>query len=287
VAPGTRVLHTDNADPAVIAAHPEESRRVAHHLVEHCTGGNVLALGLESADPKVIESNNLNSNVEQVKVAVKLINEVGAGRSSTGLPHLLPGINFLTGLKSERKETFSMNLDFLRGLLTDGLMIRRINIRQVLAVRGKFDTRKHRQEFWRFKSRVRKEIDRPLMGRVLPAGTVLKRVFLEIWKGKRTFGRQIATYPILVGLPYQTELNRFVDVRILSHGYRSVTGTEFPLDVNRASLDALASLPGIGKKRASRIVRARPFKNATQFIDALDDKNVATEVAHFLRFESE
>lgn len=286
-APNLQVLHTDNADPAVIAAHPRESKEIAQHLVKYCTGGNVLAFGVESADPEVIASNNLNTNPEQARAAVELINEVGSGRSSTGLPHLLPGINFLSGLKGERKETFSMNLAFLKELLDEGLKIRRISIRQVLPVRGRFDVRKHYKEFRRFKSKVRQDIDRPMMERILPKETVLKRVYLEIWKGRTTFGRQIGTYPILVGLPYKTELNRFVDVCVLSHGFRSVTGTEFPLAVNDATLDALTSLPGIGRKRAARIVRARPLRSPSQLYEVMDDETLAAEIVRFLKFESE
>ncbi|MFQ6106938.1 MAG: helix-hairpin-helix domain-containing protein [Thermoplasmata archaeon] len=286
-APDLQVLHTDNADPAVIAAHPIESKQVAHHLVKYCTGGNVLAFGVESVDPKVIASNSLNSNAEESRAAIELINEIGSARSVTGLPHLLPGINFLLGLKGERKETFSMNLAFLKSLLDDGLMIRRINIRQVLPVRGEFDVRKHHQEFRRFKSSVRREIDRPMMERILPAGTILKCVYLEIWRGRSTFGRQMGTYPILVGLPYRMELNRFVNVRVLSHGFRSVTAIESPLDVNSASLDALTALPGIGRKRAARIVRARPFRSPSQFFEALDEESVARKVVRLLRFDSE
>lgn len=287
VAPDLQILHTDNADPAVIATHPEESERIALHLVKYCTGGNVLALGVESVDPDVIARNNLNADAEQAKAAVRLINRVGSARSPTGLPHLLPGINFLIGLKGERKETFSRNLSFLRELLDSGMMLRRINIRQVLPVRGRFDVRRHYLEFRKFKSRVREEIDRPMIKRILPEGTVLNDVFLELWKGRRTFGRQIGTYPILVGLPYKTELNRFVDVSILSHGYRSVTGIEFPLNPNTATLDALASLPQIGKKRAARIMRSRPFRNSSQFIGSMDDRTVAEGVIRFLTFDSE
>jgi radical SAM superfamily enzyme with C-terminal helix-hairpin-helix motif len=286
-APDIQVLHTDNADPAVIATHPNESKEIAQLLVEHCTGGNVLAFGVESADPAVIAANNLNTNPEQVKAATRLINDVGSREGPTGLPHLLPGINFLSGLKGETRGTFSKNLALLKEFLHDGLMLRRINIRQVSPVRGRFNVRKHYKEFRRFKIEVRREIDGPMIARVLPKGTVLRRVYLEIWKGKTTFGRQVGTYPILVGLPYKTELNRFVDVRVLSHGFRSVTGIEFPLSVNDASLDALASLPGVGRKRAARIARAKPLRGPSDLVRALDDETVAAEITRFLKFGSE
>ena len=107
-------------------------------------------------------------------------------------------------------------------------------------------------------------------------------MFLEIHDGHVTYGRQIGTYPILVGVPYDTTLNRFVDVRVTSHGQRSLTAIEYPLDVNRAPLAAITALPGIGEKRAARIVRARPFDSWPAFAASLDDPAVAQRVAPFL-----
>jgi len=117
---------------------------------------------------------------------------------------------------------------------------------------------------------------------VIPEGTVLRDVFLEIQDGHVTYARQIGTYPILVGLPYDMGLNRFVDVRVTSHGQRSLTAIEYPLDVNRAPLAAICALPGIGEKRAARIVRARPFDSWPAFAASLDDPTVAQRVAPFL-----
>jgi len=44
------------------------------------------------------------------------------------------------------------------------------------------------------------------------------------------------------------------------------------------------SLPGVGKKRAMRIVRSRPFKTENEFIKCLDDKNVGEKLVGFLEF---
>ncbi len=282
-APELRVLHTDNADPAVIATHSDESTKVLKLLAKYCTSGNVLSFGMESADPKVIEENNLNSRPEQVMKAIQLVNAVGAKRGLTGLPMILPGINIISGLKGETEGTFGINLGFLKGVLDSGNLLRRINIRQVLEVRDKFPVRKHYKEFREFKERVREEVDRPMLEKVLPSRTVLKDVYLELSRGKTTFGRQVGTYPILVGLPYKMELNQFVDVKVLDHGFRSVTALEHPMDINKASLDALAALPGIGKKRAARIVRARPFRSKKEFRSALDDEDVAEQALEYVR----
>jgi len=107
-------------------------------------------------------------------------------------------------------------------------------------------------------------------------------VFLELQDGHVTYGRQIGTYPILVGLPYRTGINRFVDVRVVSHGQRSLTAVEYPLDVNHAPLAAISALPGIGAKRAARIVRARPFDSLPAFVASLDEPAAGVRVAPFL-----
>ncbi len=283
--PNLRVLHTDNADPAVIAAHPEKSREVLKLIAKHCTSGNVLSLGMESADPNVIEENNLNARPDEVLQAIEIVNSIGAKRGPTGLPRVLPGINVIAGLKGETEGTFGINLGFLKGVLDSGNLLRRINVRQVLEVRGKFPVRKHYREFREFKERVREEVDRPMLQRVVPEKTVLRDVYLELKKGKTTFGRQIGSYPILVGLSYALELNHFVDVKVVDHGFRSVTGLEHPLDVNEVSLGALAAIPGIGAKRAARIMRARPFRSKKEFMSALDDRDVAQRALEYVHID--
>ena len=71
---GFNVLHVDNANAAVIASHPDEAEQVLTTLATRCTDGNVLALGMESADPRVVTENNLNSTADQVMDAVRMIN---------------------------------------------------------------------------------------------------------------------------------------------------------------------------------------------------------------------
>jgi len=67
---------------------------------------------------------------------------------------------------------------------------------------------------------------------------------------------------------------------------RSVTGVEYPLDVNRASLRALQGLPGVGAKRTARIVRRRAFRTLADFAVALDDVAVAKRVEPFVSLAS-
>ena len=211
-----------------------------------------------------------------------MVNEVGRERGENGMPWLLPGLNFVAGLDGETRKTFDLNLAFLKQLLDGDLWIRRINIRQVRPVRREFEPTGLYHEFRKFKEAVRTLIDHEMLRRVIPEGTVLRDVFLEIHDGHVTYGRQIGTYPILVGLPYDATANRFVDVRVVSHGQRSLTAIEYPLDVNRAPMAAISALPGIGAKRAARILRARPFDSWPAFAASLDDPSVADRVAPFL-----
>lgn len=285
-APNLRILHTDNGDPAMMVAHPEEAREALGLLVRYSSPGNLLSFGLESADPAVTEANNLNIDAEGCLAAIRMVNAVGRERGASGLPRLLPGLNFVAGLTGETKRTFDLDLAFLRRLLEEDLWVRRINIRQVRPVRQAFEPTHLHAEFRRFKEAVRTGVDREMLRRVLPSGTVLRDVYLELRQGHVTYGRQIGTYPILVGLPYDLPVDRFVDVAVTSHGERSVTGVEFPLDVNRASLRALEALPGVGAKRAARIVRCRPLASRAEFRAALDDAAVAERVEPLVSFAS-
>jgi radical SAM superfamily enzyme with C-terminal helix-hairpin-helix motif len=213
------------------------------------------------------------------------VNELGCEQGQNGLPKLLPGINFISGLKGESRETYKLNLEFLEKIKSQDLMLRRINIRQVAETRSSFKPTKFRREFMRFKKAVRELIDQPMLKKVIPTGTVLSGVWTETHDGNNTFGRQLGTYPILVGISYKLPLEQKFDIFITSHGYRSVTGVEYPFPINTATLAQLKALPGLGAKRAARLVRARPFENENDLIAALDDSEVASKIIDIISFE--
>jgi len=290
VAPDLETLHLDNMNPITIVEYPDRAREGIRIIAEHNTPGDTAAFGLESADPVVQEQNQLNVTSEECFEAVRVVNEVGGWRPggaddprSDGtprdgqprLPKLLPGINLVHGLQGERAETFEHNKRFLRRVYDAGLMLRRINIRQVMAFEGTemAETgadlaREHNQRFKRYKRAVREEIDNPMLRRVAPAGTVLEDVHLEYHQDGRTFGRQLGTYALLVALPGEYELGRTVDVAVTDHGYRSVSGVPYPLDVNAASMDELTAVPGVGDRTAGDIVVDRPHDSVPEATDA-------------------
>ncbi len=272
---GFDTIHVDNANPAVISLYPEESRKILKTIAECCTAGNVLALGMETADINVIKCNNLNSKPEQVMDAIRIINEVGRERGENGMPRLLPGLNIIAGLDGETSSTYDMDMEFLKKVLDEDLMLRRINIRQVLPIRREFNVKVDHNKFKKFKEKVREEIDHEMLIKVVPKGVVLKDVFTEIHDGNITFGRQIGSYPLLVGIPYKLELGKCYDIVITDWGMRSVTGYEKGFDINKEPMTSVASLPGIGKKRAAKIVMKRPFTNFEELAAVIDDKNVS------------
>ncbi|WP_457754428.1 radical SAM protein, partial [Thermococcus sp.] len=280
-APNLKTLHVDNANPAVIANYPERSIEIAKALIKYGTPGNVVAFGLETADPKVAKRNNLNTTAEETYEAVKILNEIGAKRGPNGMPWLLPGINIIFGLPGETKRSYEITFQFLKRLVDDGLMVRRINIRQVVVFPGtplwfmkdKVKTEKHKHLIKHYKYKIRHEIDLPMLRRVVPIGTILRDVRAEVHGNGLTYGRQIGSYPLIVGIPKQIKLNKFYNVLIVDHGFRSITGIPIPVNVNKESSKVLSYLPGIGKKRITKILTKRPFKNKEEFL-ALLDKNL-------------
>jgi len=285
-------------NPITVVKWPELSREGIRTIAKYNTAGDTAAFGLESADPVVQEANELNVTAEQCFRAVEIVNEAGGWRpgeepgsgpstdvatgasasagSSPRLPKLLPGINLLHGLDGETEETYELNKQFLDRVLDAGLMLRRVNIRQVMAFEGTDMAETgasialdHKRQFKAYKREVRETVDNPMLQRVAPVGTVLPDVHFEYHQDGRTFGRQLGTYPLLVGIPGERELGRVADVAIVDHGYRSVTGVPYPLDVNAASIDELTAIPGIGSGTAGDVLVNRPYESTADLpVDA-------------------
>jgi radical SAM superfamily enzyme with C-terminal helix-hairpin-helix motif len=290
VAPDLGTLHLDNMNPVTIVDYPERSREAISIIADHNTAGDTAAFGLESADPVVQERNDLLVTADECLEAVRAVNEEGGwrpgGDGPSRLPKLLPGINLVHGLAGERPETYEHNKRFLHRVYDEDLLIRRVNIRQVMAFAGTEMAEtgadvaiKHKEQFKPYKQAVREEIDRPMLRRLCPPGTRLPDVHLEYHRNGRTFGRQLGTYPLLVAIPGERPLEETVDIAVTDHGFRSVSGVPYPLDINDASMAELAAIPGLGQKRAGRIVVGRPH-DSLGGIDAGD-----TDLGRFARVQ--
>mgnify|MGYP002760184854 CR=1 FL=1 len=276
-----RTLHLDNINPITIVRFPERARAALATIARYNTPGDTAAFGLESADPAVQAANDLNVSAEECLTAIEIVNEVAGWRpddTHPRLPKLLPGINLLHGLAGETEATYTANLRFLERVLEADLLVRRINIRQVMAFEGTpmAETGSaiaiaHRDRFQRYKQRVRERIDRPMLRRVAPVGTRLDGVIMEYHEGGRTFGRQLGTYPLLVAIPGERPLGSVCDVVITDHGYRSVTGVPYPVDLDTATQAELLAVPGIGAATAGALLAAAPGADPTQLATDVAD----------------
>jgi len=268
-------LHVDNGNPSIIAENLEPATEITKTLVETLSDGSVLSFGLESADPAVHDANWLNCDGDQLKTAIRLINEYGRERGPRGLPKLLPGLNFIAGLNGETAETYKLNIQLLNQIRNENLWLRRINIRQV---EGEGFQEIPTDLFQEFKTWTRNEIDAPLLTELFPLGQKLSEVTWEALDGRIrlpahlkpemrsmdihgkagiTFGRQIGAYPILIGVPYHIPLESRSDILVTGHGARSITGVEIGLKMESVTQKQLEAIPGIGEKSAWNLVSAR------------------------------
>lgn len=279
-APDLKVLHTDNANPWYLVRHRNKTIKILQTIVEYNTPGDVLSFGVESFDKKVLSLNKNETDPDAVVEAIKIVNQIGNERVN-GIPKLLPGINILLGLLGERPETYRINFEYLKRILDMGLMVRRINIRQVISFPGtkhyeltKGKIKLNKREFRKFKNDVRKFIDSEMLKRVFPYGTLLKEVIVESRKGDLNFGRQIGTYPILVG--FRGKYDRFdaLNVTVVGYGYRSLTGFVHPASINKISFQELLEIDGIGRARAEKIILNRPFKDWKEIEKIIDDERI-------------
>ncbi|NLW74972.1 MAG: radical SAM protein, partial [Methanomicrobiales archaeon] len=130
-APNLKTLHIDNVNPGTIARHPEKAEEALSVIIRHHTPGDIAAFGMETADPEVIEANNLKATPEMVMDAIRIVHEIGSVRRN-GIPEILPGLNFIAGLAGETARTYELNRMFLEDVQKAGYLIRRVNIRQLM-----------------------------------------------------------------------------------------------------------------------------------------------------------
>lgn len=268
VAPGLYTLHIDNVNPGTIVRHEKESIETLKVIVEYHTPGDVAAMGIETADPRVVKMNNLKVYPEDALKAVRIVNRVGGKRGYNGLPELLPGVNFVLGLIGESRETFRLNIEFLERIMREGLLVRRINVREVLILpgtrmwsHGDWELRRHRRMIKSFKKRV-SALSEEFLRRLLPRGSVLRWLYVEGFDERRgvTFARQAGSYPLVAELPCRLDCRGVVDVAVYDYTARSIRALPIPLDPG-APTSILARL--LGRGLAVRVKRGigelRPY----------------------------
>ena len=223
------VLHIDNVNPNSVVA--DKDHAITKAIVEYCTEGNIAAFGVESFDKEVVKQNLLNTAPIIAHKAIEIINKYGAVRGPNGMHKYLPGINIIFGLLGESKKTHIANMAALQRCLDENLLLRRINVRQVAVLPdtyleshgGNKFLRKNKKYYWKWRNDIRQKIDNTMLDRLVPKGTIIKDMYTEIYDGKTTFGRQIGTYPLTIGIIGRVPLKEKITVSVTKHMLRSIT----------------------------------------------------------------
>lgn len=271
--PDLKLLHLDNVNPGGLVNFEPQSRAISQIISDHNTWGDTAAMGFESVDPTVIEKNQLKISTDAGLRALEIINADGARRDEkTGVPKLLPGLNFIHGLPGETEATFALNYEFLERAREEGFLIRRINLRQlvryekakVTKMKGGGRPKKEnrlKRKFQYYRDLIRKNIDFPMLQKIFPVGTRLPEVIIEQHQQGYSLGRPLGSYPITVKFPMELPLGKPVEAVIINHRERTVLGLPAPVDWENLSVPALRLLPGVTARKATDIRQASHREN--------------------------
>jgi len=263
----SEILHTDNANPKYIVDNEKEVRKILETIVKYNSAGDVLSFGVESFDEEVIRENNISIFPEETFKAIKIVNEIGGIRDKNNVPKLLPGINILYGLIGETKKTYEKNKSYLEKIYSSDMLVRRINVRQVMEfpntklANSKDKKKVSKKLFFDFKNFM-EEYNNKMIQKVFPMGTVLENIIIEK-KANISFGRQLGTYPILCGINKEIELYKKINGIVVNHGSRSLTVVEKPFSFEKSTLEEITAIKGIGKKAAQKI----KFEKNIEFLE--------------------
>ena len=272
------VLNVDNANPGSIVNWPDHSSLILESIADAVTPGDTLPFGIESFDETVVRLNNLKVTPTEAIFAVKLVNEIG-GRRENGIPKILPGINLIHGLRGETSETFRINHNYLKKIASEGLLVKRINIRKLQPYpdtplfndRYKINSNLTKR-FEYFRDRIRDEIDNFMLKKIYPAGTIIRDTLMLDSRDGYSMGKQISSYSITVKVPGVFENKCFKDVLVTGHRERSLSSLPLPFTINSTSAKAFEMIPGISREKSSDLVLKRPFKTTGSFADEI--KNI-------------
>lgn len=232
VAPGLRTIHIDNVNPGTIVHNLEESIAAIKTIVKYHTPGDVAALGIESFDEKVIRANNLKAYPDESIEAIRIINKYGSVRGWSGLPHMLPGINLLHGLIGESRDTYRLNILYLKKIMDEKLLVRRVNIRKVSVLENTLlwssksivlkNLRRYSGLYNKYRRFVMSFFDKKMLSRITPPGSILRYLYVEKKIGEYYIARQPASYPVTVKLRNKCSIGECIDIRVKRNASKSV-----------------------------------------------------------------
>jgi len=127
-----------------------------------------------------------------------------------------------------------------------------------------------------YRDRIRSEIEHPMLEKIYPPGTIIRRCQVLETQAGYSYGKQIASYAITLKFPMELPLMSFYDAVIVSHRERSLIALPYPININLLTQKALELIPGISRKIASDIILKRPFGSLNDVNYFL--KNVSKEI---------
>jgi radical SAM superfamily enzyme with C-terminal helix-hairpin-helix motif len=141
------------------------------------------------------------------------------------------------------------------------------------------------RDYRRWKKWVRSDVDPAMLAHVAPDGTILTRVIAEERAGHVMFGRQLGSYPPLVGIVSENMRAGYSsDVVVTGRGGRSLTAVRYPLDINAAAKAELMALPGIGRARAEFLRSRVPYHSARDIQAALAEMDSPEAVTRLMPY---
>jgi radical SAM superfamily enzyme with C-terminal helix-hairpin-helix motif len=141
-----------------------------------------------------------------------------------------------------------------------------------------------RNLFFKHKEEIREKIDRVMIERVAPAGTIIESLFVEQDRGKSLLLRPLGTYPLQCQMATSdATIETKLDVVVTQHGPRSLTVLPYPLPVNDMSLAQWRAIPGFGSKLAARI-KSEERIVAEEHLEQIIEKELPSWIKHKLSF---
>jgi radical SAM superfamily enzyme with C-terminal helix-hairpin-helix motif len=201
--------------------------------------------------------------------AIEIINSAG-GSMGKEISKLLPGVNLIRGLPGETRETFRMNYEFLLKVLDSGLILRRINIRQLklsswtgISRLHSFKDKNERMldaAFRNYRGKIRRDVDMPMIKKVFPPGTIIPDIIVEMERGDWSIARPIGTYPIAVNIPEKLPTLKKISVFVVGYRERSLIGLPYPFHLKDATHQELRQIPGLSKKAGELMAKKKILK---------------------------
>ena len=224
--PNLLMLHVDNGN--IINVISTKGIEITKLIVQYCTSGNIIPLGIESFDNTVRRAIKKVGSADQALKAISIISDVGHEKGPDGLSKFLPGINLLYGLPGQSNTTHDINMKYLRMVLNNDWYTARLFFRRMTRPTGVsfVDGPESSREYLAWFEDITTSFVLPMQERVYPIGTIIKENREVIIKNGDSYLRTLGTCPIRIMVKgVKLENYEHYNIRIVENlGYRLLRG---------------------------------------------------------------